>query len=109
MPTASKPAPPRWQLPRGRLYYRELRILDALLALQSRCDGRVRETAYRQARGQGSPPGEAHFIAAAAMVVDAAHQAGRPRPRRAPSRRAAPGCTPLSSPTPVNWCGWQGR
>ncbi|GLX48476.1 hypothetical protein Shyhy01_14260 [Streptomyces hygroscopicus subsp. hygroscopicus] len=84
VPTAPKPAPPRWQLPRGRLYYRELRILDALLALQSRCDGRVRETAYRQARGQGSPPGEAHFIAAAAMVADAAHQAGRPRPAERP-------------------------
>lgn len=80
VPTAPKPAPPRWQLPRGRLYYREVRILDALLALQSRCDGRVREMAYRQARTQGSAPGDAHFIAAAAMVVDAAHQARQPQP-----------------------------
>ncbi|ANP54737.1 hypothetical protein J2Z21_001624 [Streptomyces griseochromogenes] len=77
VPTAPKPAPPRWQLPRGRLYYRELRILDALLALQSRCDGRIRESAYRQAKAQGSTPGEADFVAAAAMVVDAAHQAGQ--------------------------------
>jgi hypothetical protein len=84
VPTAPKPAPPRWQLPRGRLYYREIRILDALLALQSHCDGRVRETAYRQARTQGSPPGEAHFIAAAAMVVDAAQQARRPQPAGSP-------------------------
>ncbi|MEU9985420.1 MAB_1171c family putative transporter [Streptomyces sp. NPDC048045] len=84
VPTAPKPAPPRWQLPRGRLYYRELRILDALLALQSRCDGRIREAAYRQAVAQGSSPGEAGFVAAAAMVVDAAHQAGRLRPSGSP-------------------------
>jgi hypothetical protein len=84
VPTAPKPSPPRWQLPRGRLYYREVRILDALLVLQSHCDGRVRETAYRQARAQGSAPGEAHFVAAAAMVVDAAHQARQPHPSLCP-------------------------
>ncbi|MFG2881871.1 MAB_1171c family putative transporter [Streptomyces sp. NPDC048297] len=74
VPTAPKPSPPRWQLPRGRLYYREVRILDALLALQSRYDGQVRERAYAQARGQGACADEAHLRAVAAMVVDAARQ-----------------------------------
>ncbi|MEU6091425.1 MAB_1171c family putative transporter [Streptomyces sp. NPDC047085] len=74
VPTAPKPSPPRWQLPRGRLYYREVRILDALLALQSRYDGQVRERAYEQAKRQGCAPDEAHLVAVAAMVVDAARQ-----------------------------------
>lgn len=72
VPTAPKPSPSRWQLPRGRLYHRELRILDALLALQSRYDGQVRDAAYEEALEQGSSPDEARIVAAAAMVAAAA-------------------------------------
>jgi hypothetical protein len=51
-----------------------VRILDALLALQSRYDGQVRERVYEQAKRQGCAPDEAHLVAVAAMVVDAARQ-----------------------------------
>ncbi|MBV2357083.1 hypothetical protein KUM39_22360 [Streptomyces sp. J2-1] len=77
VPTAPKPSASRWQLPRGRLYYRELRILDALLALQTRYDGRIRERAYDEARAEGVPADESRYVAVAAMVVVAARQVHR--------------------------------
>ncbi|MFF2364227.1 MAB_1171c family putative transporter [Streptomyces sp. NPDC058122] len=80
--TAPKPSPSWWELPYARLQWLEVSIHDALLALAPLFDDRVRRISLATALDEGKTPGQAHVIAEAAMLADAARQAAAPAGRR---------------------------